>query len=232
MESDSNHTLSASVLPAGADDTTVTWSSSDTSVATITQAGVINAISEGTTTITVTTNSGSNITDSFNLTVANPLWDSEDKLWVIKNGDTVLHSNYNWVDWYRTYDPHNVIIRKETDYLYMTKEPSCGCCSSCNSLYAVLDKPIDLSEAKSIHIDWSASAYNSYAFARITKYGANDYTISSDYSHLVNVTGSGYVSSGWSRRTNTYSINSLNEVYFGIASANMSFNIYNLWFEK
>ncbi len=69
MIENTTHTLSANVEPAAADDKSVTWTSSDTSIATVTQAGVINAIAPGTTTITATTNSGSNITDSFTLTV-------------------------------------------------------------------------------------------------------------------------------------------------------------------
>ncbi len=90
MEPDSNHALSVNVIPAGADDTTVTWSSSDTSVATITQAGVINAISEGTTTITATTNSG-NRTDSFTLNVESSI------LWLYNEGEEYTNITGGWI---------------------------------------------------------------------------------------------------------------------------------------
>ena len=51
-------TLSATVTPSNAVDKTVTWSSSNTSVATVSSSGVITAKSVGSTTITVTTNDG------------------------------------------------------------------------------------------------------------------------------------------------------------------------------
>ena len=52
-----NQTLVATVTPADADDKSVTWSSSNSSVATVTD-GVVTAVSPGTVTITVTTVDG------------------------------------------------------------------------------------------------------------------------------------------------------------------------------
>ncbi|MBQ7517305.1 MAG: Ig-like domain-containing protein [Bacteroidales bacterium] len=58
LEGDSE-TLSATVTPDNANDKTLTWSSSNTSVATMDQAGKVTAVSEGTATITATANDGS-----------------------------------------------------------------------------------------------------------------------------------------------------------------------------
>ncbi len=50
--------LTAAVLPSNATNVTYTWKSSNTSVATVSQSGVVTAVANGTTTITLTTNGG------------------------------------------------------------------------------------------------------------------------------------------------------------------------------
>lgn len=50
--------LSASITPTNATGVTYTWSSSNTSVATVNQAGLVTLVGSGTAVITVTTNSG------------------------------------------------------------------------------------------------------------------------------------------------------------------------------
>jgi uncharacterized repeat protein (TIGR03806 family) len=50
--------LNESVNPSNADDTSVSWASSNTNIATVDQNGVVTAVSEGSATITVTTNDG------------------------------------------------------------------------------------------------------------------------------------------------------------------------------
>lgn len=54
-----NETLTAEVSPADATDGTVTWASSNTGVATVSNAGVVTAVAVGTANITVTTTDGS-----------------------------------------------------------------------------------------------------------------------------------------------------------------------------
>ena len=51
--------LSATVSPSNADDTSVNWSSSNTTIATVDTNGLVTAVAEGTATLTVTTTDGS-----------------------------------------------------------------------------------------------------------------------------------------------------------------------------
>jgi uncharacterized protein YjdB len=61
--------LTATVAPTTATDKTVTWSSSNESVATVTSAGVVTAINNGTVTITATSNAVSTVTGTISITV-------------------------------------------------------------------------------------------------------------------------------------------------------------------
>lgn len=62
-------TLSATVTPSNATKKDVTWSSSNTNVATVNSSGVVTANAAGTATITVKANDGSNISASCSVTV-------------------------------------------------------------------------------------------------------------------------------------------------------------------
>ena len=67
----STTTLVATVLPIDADDKAVTWSSDDTTIATVTSGGVVTAVESGDCTITVTTHDGG-YTASCDVTVSVP----------------------------------------------------------------------------------------------------------------------------------------------------------------
>ncbi|HWT75349.1 MAG TPA: Ig-like domain-containing protein [Mobilitalea sp.] len=69
----STYSLTPSVLPADTTNQTLTFTSSDTDVASVSSAGMITGVSEGSATITVTTNDGSNIKRSCKVTVTNPV---------------------------------------------------------------------------------------------------------------------------------------------------------------
>lgn len=58
METGNTHQLSANVAPSDASDTTVSWSTSNSSVATVDPGGLVTAVSAGTATISITTNDG------------------------------------------------------------------------------------------------------------------------------------------------------------------------------
>ena len=58
LEESATETLIATIAPENADDKSVTWSTNNSAVATVSEDGLVTAISEGTATITVTTADG------------------------------------------------------------------------------------------------------------------------------------------------------------------------------
>lgn len=62
-------TVNATVTPDSATDTTVTWSSSDESVATVDETGKITAVATGNATITATSNSDADVNATYDVTV-------------------------------------------------------------------------------------------------------------------------------------------------------------------
>lgn len=64
-----NETLVATITPANADDTVVTWTSDDTTIATVDANGKVVGVAAGSANITVTTHDGS-FTDTCAVTVS------------------------------------------------------------------------------------------------------------------------------------------------------------------
>lgn len=69
--------LTATIAPANATDKAVTWKSDNTSVATVSESGLVKGIAQGTATITVTTHDG-NKTATATITVTNETEESQD----------------------------------------------------------------------------------------------------------------------------------------------------------
>lgn len=65
-------TLTATVAPENAMDMTIVWSTSDESMATVSDAGVVTAVAAGTTTITATSNDDNTKFATCAVTVNNP----------------------------------------------------------------------------------------------------------------------------------------------------------------
>lgn len=101
VEVDSTITLTATVEPADADNKNVTWSANPESVATVDQGGVVTGVSEGTVTITVTSNENNNIKATHEIVVkqAATRWFRVEKNQEssLKDGDHILivHQNGN-----------------------------------------------------------------------------------------------------------------------------------------
>lgn len=65
----SSITLTATITPSDVDDKTVTWTSSDKSIATVTSSGKVKGVSAGTVTITVTSKSNPDVKATWEVTV-------------------------------------------------------------------------------------------------------------------------------------------------------------------
>ena len=113
LEVGETETLVATVAPANATNKAVTWASDDETVATVDEDGVVTAVAEGTTTITVTTVDGS-FTDDCEVTVtaADPTvhhvtfiagTDQSDETSITKDGITISASTFNNASYYQCY---------------------------------------------------------------------------------------------------------------------------------
>ena len=84
--------LTATVLPEDATTKTVTWASSDESIATVDSIGMVTAVAPGTATITAMTNDGSDLSASCTVTVASPVVPVGDNFFVMAD-TAALHGD-------------------------------------------------------------------------------------------------------------------------------------------
>lgn len=86
--------LSVTVLPENATDKTIEWSSSDPSVATVSNEGVVTPISGGAVTITATSKDGSGVQDSITITIKKSLKGDSNDDGILNVTDVVASINY------------------------------------------------------------------------------------------------------------------------------------------
>lgn len=94
LEVSDTEQLTATVLPATSSDKSVTWSSNNTSVATVNSSGLVTAVGAGTATITVTTTDG-NYTASCAVTVTTPTYIEYELATTLEAGKSYLIANGN-----------------------------------------------------------------------------------------------------------------------------------------
>lgn len=149
--------LAAEVLPANASDKTVSWSSSDESVATVSSKGKVTAVAAGETVITVTTTDGG-FTDICkvkvyvkNATPAAPTVSSKTETTVTLSAITGCEYSKDKVNWqdstvFANLEPntkYTFYARKKADGYYLVSSPSAGTTVTTDKIYAsgiALDK--------------------------------------------------------------------------------------------
>lgn len=100
-----NYQLSITVEPTNATDKTVTWSSADKSIATVTDGGLVTGVKEGKTVITATAKDGSGKTATCNVTVTAKVYD---------DGAQLYDKDKNPL--YKKVDDNNYVLAKYGDY--------------------------------------------------------------------------------------------------------------------
>lgn len=119
------HNLTATVLPENATYRNVTWTSSNTSVATVDSKGEITAVGNGTCYITATSKSSSNVTARCKVTVTSNTAKAENIVIneiMASNVDVYLDPSFNYGSWVELYNPTDKGVM--LGGLYVTDDPS------------------------------------------------------------------------------------------------------------
>ena len=107
------HTLSYTILPANTTYKKLSWSSSNTDIATVDNNGKITAIGSGSCVITASTTDGSNISKTCRLTVKQNTATSSNIIIneiMSANVDVYLDPNQNYGSWVEIYNPTSIPI--------------------------------------------------------------------------------------------------------------------------
>lgn len=100
--------MEAEIFPAGADDRSITWSvNNGTGEASISQTGMLHAVSNGTVQVVATANDGSGIKDSIQVTISNQIIPVSSILISGERGLTTIQVNKGKLQLYATISPAN-----------------------------------------------------------------------------------------------------------------------------
>lgn len=138
-------TLVATIEPEDVWDNSVSWSSSNISVATVDQSGVVKAVANGTTTITAKTNDGTNLTAICEVTVSGSpnieFVDSAVKAICVANWDTNGDGELSEAEASRVTDLGKVFENTEitsfNELVYFTGITKMSSFSNCSNLTAI-----------------------------------------------------------------------------------------------
>lgn len=129
VEEGATTTLTANITPTNAGNKNLTWASSNESVATVDANGVVTAVSIGTATITATTQDGSNLSASCEITVTEhiPFGDVKAKDWyypyvMFAYENNLMGGKGTMPDGSIKFDPSNTITRAEFVQMLYSKE--------------------------------------------------------------------------------------------------------------
>lgn len=115
----SQQKLTATVLPADASNTTLSWTSSNTAVATVSPTGLVTTTGAGTCVITATSTDGSNVSATCNVTVYSQMDYSALCINEIQAGniDQYLDPSFNYGGWIELYNSGNTDIPLDGLYI-------------------------------------------------------------------------------------------------------------------
>lgn len=113
--------LSLIILPTYATDKAITWTSSNSSVATVSQAGVVKGVGEGGATITATTSNGKKATCEVTVHLTEYYWYvgqtqpiSQSSV-TPQNSETITNNNWHTINVNNTYSFSNPIYNSESN---------------------------------------------------------------------------------------------------------------------